>query len=202
MIKPAGTRVPPAGRQQRHGDPPGTVHQTTEKVRRRPEFAPRSVTSGANKLLPQSDRQHGIWTGVPAGGSRAGEPAGTGRPGSPSRKVRSAAKGPAAKRQRGSDPRRCSAARHGRCEPCASGAPCPSITMVPRRCLGACRGKESGTRIHADQAGCTGMARSPGHGVSREPVSIQPRSACIRLICVHLRSPCFAAAGTGARAAH
>jgi hypothetical protein len=33
------------------------------------------------------------------------------------------------------------------------------------------------------------MVRSPGHGVSCEPVLGQPRSACIRLICVYLRFP-------------
>jgi hypothetical protein len=49
------------------------------------------------------------------------------------------------------------------------------------------------------------MVRSPGHGVSPEPVPVQPRSARIRLIFVYLRFrllSCFAEAGIGAGVAH
>jgi hypothetical protein len=43
------------------------------------------------------------------------------------------------------------------------------------------------------------MVRSPGHGVSREPVSVQPRSACIRLIGVHLCFPLLCCGRHGRR---
>jgi hypothetical protein len=41
--------------------------------------------------------------------------------------------------------------------------------------------------MHTDKKGCTQMARSHGHWVGREPMSVQPASACILLIRVYLR---------------
>jgi hypothetical protein len=87
--------------------------------------------------------------------------------------------------------------------PCAVWTAFSDITMVPRRCPGACRGEEGRTADARRSAAMTQMVRSPGHGVSREPVSVQPRSAFIRLICVHLRFPLLCRGrhgrGSGAR---